>query len=138
MKKTVFLFLLLLPVVVSAQNAGAGVPERFFVWDPSGNYILVQQEGVGYVGLIEGGTHMAWTFTIDDWKLEHIKLTGVSTKTDFSGRHQVVVMELRPDVIKDGVAHGKARYTVGRESKSQKVKATWEMPAPKLTGMWVR
>ncbi len=140
MKKwaTWVLVLLVCSLMASAQaQSGRTPPEQFLVQGDSGDLIVVQYEGGEYVGLIEGGTLLAWNFQINDWRMDHIRLTGVSTKTDFDGRHQVVVVEGKPDVIKDGIAYGKARYTVGRESKSRKVKVTWDVPPPKLTGLWV-
>jgi hypothetical protein len=118
-------------------QSGRTPPEQLLVQGDSGVLMVVQYEGCEYLGLSEGGTNLGWKFTIDDWRMEHIRLTGVSTKTDFDGRHQVVVVEGKPDVIKDGIAYGKARYTVGRESTSRKVKVTWDVPPPKLTGLWV-
>jgi hypothetical protein len=125
-------------LIASAQTqSGRTPPEQLLVQDGSSVLMVVQYEGGEYLGLDEGGTNEGWKFTIDDWRLKHIKLTGVSTKTDFDGRHQIVVVEGKPDVIRDGIAYGKARYTVGHESKSRKVKVTWDVPPPKLTGLWV-
>ena len=125
-------------LMASNRAAAAGPPEQLIVWSDSNNLIVVQQEDSGYVGLNEGGTHLAWNFKIDDWTGKHIKLTGISMQTQFDGSHQMVIVEGKPDVIKNGIAYCKVHYSVGKGWKSRKIKVTWDVPTPNLTGLWIR
>ncbi len=135
MRKGLFLLLLLASSVASAQPDQRTHPERMNVCSDPNNCILVMKHGGGYVGLIEGGTKLAWNFQVEDFRLEHVRLTGVSTEKDFEGRNQVVVIEGKPDVIRDGIARCKARYTVGHTSTSRKVTVTWEPPPPNIPNL---
>jgi hypothetical protein len=135
MGKGLFLLLLLASSVASAQPDQRTHPERMNVCSDSGDCLLVEKRDGGYVGLIEGGTELAWNFQIDDFRLEHLKLTGVSTQKDSEGRNQVVVIVGKPDVIRDGIAYCKARYAVGRKSTSRKVTVTWEPPPPNIPAL---
>jgi hypothetical protein len=38
-------------------------------------------------------------------------------------------------MIRDGIAHCKARYTLGHKSTSPKVTVTWEPPLPKVPAL---
>lgn len=137
MRKGFFLLLLLLAsAVASAQPDQRTLPEGGFnVCSAPSECILVRKHGGGYVGLIEGGTKLAWNFQIDDFRMEHLKLTGVSAQKDLGGRNQVVVIEGKPDVIYDGIAHCKARYAVGRKSTSRKVTVTWQPPPLRIPNL---
>jgi hypothetical protein len=132
--------LLLVPLLacsmVSAQPGQRTLPEGgFTICSAPSDCILVEKRDGGYVGLIEGGTKQAWSFRIDDFRLEHLKLTGISTDNNPNGGNQVVVIKGKPDVIRDGIAHCKARYIVGRKSTSHKVTVTWQPPPPNIPNL---
>jgi hypothetical protein len=124
-----FCFLLLASSVASAQLDHRTYPDRFNDCSDPSNCIVVAKQGDGWVGLIDGGTKVAWNFKIDDFRMESIRLTGISTEKDAEGRNQVVVIQGKPETIRDGVAHCKARYALGHKSTSHKVTVTWE-PEP--------
>jgi len=125
MRQGIVLLLLLASVVASAQRDHRTYPERFNVCSDAGNCIVVTKQGDEWVGLTDGGKKLAWKFQIDDFRLEYLKLTGVSTEKDAEGRNQTVVVQGKPPIIQDGIARCKARYTLGHTSKSQKVTVTW-------------
>ena len=135
MMKGFVLLLLLASVVASAQQEDHRTyPEKFNVCSDPSNCIVVAKRGDGWVGLIDGGTKLAWNFQIDDFRLENLKLTGVWTEKDSEGRSQTVVVQGKPDVVHDGVARCKARYTIGHKSTLRKVTVTWAPTPMKLTG----
>jgi len=125
MEKGFVLLLLLASVVASAQRDQRTYPDRFNVCSEPDNCIIVEKQGDGWVGMIDGGTKLAWNFKIDDFRMENLQLTGVSTQKDAEGRDQTVVIQGKPEIIRDGIAHCKARYTAGRKSTSRKVTVTW-------------
>ena len=128
MRKGFYLSLLLASAVALAQPGQRTHPERLNVCSDQGDCILVMKRDGGYVGLIEGGQKLAWDLKIYDFRLEHVRLTGVSTEKDSNGRNRFVVIQGKPDVIRDGIAYCKARYTVGHKSTSGKVTVTWKPP----------
>jgi hypothetical protein len=86
MRKGFFLLLFLASAMALAQPDQRTHPQRVNVCSDPDNCILVMKHNGGYVGLIEGGTKLAWNFQIDDFRLERIRLTGVSTEKGLRGQ----------------------------------------------------
>lgn len=125
MRKAFVLALLLASAVASAQQAHAPYPKHFNVCSTPTDCIVVTPRDDGWVGMIDGGTKIAWNFTIDDFTVKGLQMTGVSTDKDAEGRNQTVVIKAKPQLGSITAADGKARYSVGKKSTSRKVTVTW-------------
>jgi hypothetical protein len=132
MGKGLVLMLLLGSVGASAQTDHRTYPDRFNVCSDPNNCIVVTKQGDGWMGLVDDGTKISWNFQIDDFRMKYLRLTGVSTEKDSKGRNQVLVIQGKPDIIRDGIARCKARYTIGHKSTSRKVTVTWQPPPWKI------
>jgi hypothetical protein len=125
MRIWIALVLLLSSVSALGQRDHSPYPERFNVCSAPNDCIVVTKQGDAWVGLVDGDTKPAWNFTIDDFRLDALQLTGTSMQKDAAGNDQTVVVRGKPEGTVNGFARCKARYTIGRKSTSRKVTVTW-------------
>lgn len=128
MRNGILLLLLLTACMASAEPDHLTYPGRITICGDANDCITVVKREAGWVGLIDGGAKPAWNFQIDDFRLEHLKLTGTSIEPDAKGRYQSVIVQGKPEIIQYWITHCKARYAVGHTSTSRKVTVTWEPP----------
>lgn len=90
-------------------------------------------ERVGSLGI----GYIKWHVDIDAWSIDHIKLTATAKHPDANGKTEELVIEGRPDILRDGIARVKVRYVGAHATKSKKAVITWQPPTPKLTGLFI-
>jgi hypothetical protein len=75
-------------------------------------------------------------FTVDAWTMEKLQLSGTVTLHEGGGvqHSDKWILKGTPDVIKDGVAHGKAKDMSGYDKRAGKVTVTWEPSQAKVYG----
>ena len=91
-----------------------------------------------YIGREESGQHAEWRFRIINWNDRRITLEGTAAYADAKGEHQTLVVNAKPDVIRDGVAVGMAKSKLGRKSSMQDARVTWATSEFPLTGRWLQ
>lgn len=129
--RNVILLLLLSASFLSAQSKPAGPPDQFSVHTDADNWTYLEyMKDSYYIGLDEGGTHEAWTFHVVAWEPHFIALTGVSTATDFEGRHRIAVISGIPEGEPANALHAELHIVLGDKVTSRPVTLTWDPSAP--------
>lgn len=140
MKRSGWLLVLFVMIIPATTRAQGTPPDPINVmFSPGGgdwnNYIAIgdfQGERVGSLGI----GYFAWHVDVDAWSVDHIKLTLTERRPAANRVAAVMVIDAKFDQFKQGVAHGKARYTSGHAGERPRdVTLTW---APEVrTGLIV-
>lgn len=130
------LFLSLLPVTASAQRTP---PDNLKVCFPAGDCVTMLMVSDYYLGYTGPKMNTEWRFTVDAWTMEKLELSGRSTFRQGIYQHSDRwTIKGTPDVIKDGIARGRAKDVSGHDGGAGKVTVTWQPSQAKVYGRVIR